>query len=54
MKKLLLFGIIFGIGFAGLSQNRVIPSKEQRNHFIKRRPIYNNQKISSKPLPSIL
>jgi hypothetical protein len=38
MKKLLLLGIIFSIGFAGFSQNRALLSKEQRNHFIKRTP----------------
>ena len=54
MKKLLLFGIIFSIGFAVLAQNRVLPSKEQRNHFVKRTPRlpHSENLLKSPALPS--
>ena len=54
MKRLLLFGIICSIGFAGFSQNRVIPSQHLRNlELVKTARLHqSDQMLKTLALPS--
>jgi hypothetical protein len=54
MKKLFLFLIIMSIGFAGSAQNRMIPSKQQRDFAMKKaHPVQHDQAgVKDLPYPS--
>jgi len=54
MKKLLLFGMIFGIVFSGFAQNRTVISKELRNHVVKmgKKVNYQSEFTKTPAIPS--